>query len=93
MSDSIKLLLHFVLHIIIATVLFAAIAAGAFLLWLGTEWLKARGFPDELYWGVWFVAELTFGLDVLCFVVFVLAEVWKLVREIVESVRAPRSRP
>ena len=68
-----------------------ALSAGAAS--IPAEWLKARGFPDELYWGVWFVAELTFGLDVLCFVVFVLAEVWKLVREIVESVRAPRSRP
>ena len=85
MPESIKLLFHFVLHIVIA--------AGAYLLWLGTEWLRARGFPDELYWGVWFVAELTFGLDVLCFVVFVLAEVWKLVREIVESVRNPKGRP
>jgi hypothetical protein len=87
MFDSISLVARFVVQMIVAAVLFAIVAGVAYLLWLGTQWLQKQGVPDHIYLASWAVTELLWGLDVLCFVVFAFGETWKLLREIVHSVR------
>ena len=81
MQKSLELVGRFVVQMIVAAVLFAIVASVATLLWSFTEWLKQRGVPDHIYGGSWIVAELLFWLDVLCFVLFVLAETFKLLRQ------------
>jgi hypothetical protein len=62
------------------------VAGIAYAIWLSTEWLKAKGIPTDFYLGIWAVSELLFWMDVLCFVIFLITEVWKLLREITEGV-------
>ena len=73
---------RFVLQIFVGAVLFTAVALVAAGLWLLAQWLKNIGLPYH----IWFVAEaitdLLFYLDVLCFIVFVVGEAIKLIREI-----------
>jgi len=75
---------------IVAALLFAALAGVAYILWLGTEWLERQGVPAYLHVGVLGIAIFLFGLDVLCFVVFALGETIKLLLEIYEDIRRPR---
>jgi hypothetical protein len=82
MRKSLELVGRFVVQMIVAGFLFATVAGVAYLLWEGTEWLKQQGVPDHIYLGSWVVTELLFWLDVLCFVVFAVAETIKLLREI-----------
>ena len=87
MADSLKLVGHFVLHIVIATFLFGVVTLAAVGLWEFTEWLKEIGAPYEIWIVSHGVAELVFWLDALCFVLYVITEAWKLVREIIDGVR------
>jgi hypothetical protein len=73
---------------IVAAVLFAAVAGVAYILSLGAGWLQQQGAPGYLQWAVTAVTELLFGLDVLCFVVFAIGETIKLLREIIKDVRS-----
>jgi len=86
MWATLKFVARFALQMMVAGVLFAVVAGVAYFLSLGTEWLHQHGFPDHLYLAAWGVTELLYGLDVLCFVVFVVAEAVKLIREIVQDV-------
>jgi hypothetical protein len=83
MPDSLKVIVHFVIHILVASFLFGVVTFAAFALWRFTEWLKGLGSPHEIWFVSYAVSELVFWIDVLCFGVFVLAEVYKLVREII----------
>jgi len=85
MPQNLKLVLHFLLHMLIASVLFGAVASFAVVLWWFTKWLESLGVPTEIALGMWAATELLFWLDVLCFAVFVIAEVWKLLREIIRT--------
>lgn len=89
MSAHLKLLVHFVVHMLVAAVLFGLVTLIAFGLWLFTEWLKSVGAPYEIWIVSYGVSELVFWLDVLCFVTYVSAEVWMLIRAIVSRVRTP----
>jgi len=82
MRETFELVGRFLVQVVVASFLFAAIALIAYLLWLFTESLRQHGAPEHIYLGSLFVSELIFGLDVLCFVLFVLAETFKLIREI-----------
>jgi hypothetical protein len=88
MSPALKLLFQFVFHIFIGTVLFGAVAGAAIGLWYVTDLMQAGGVPYEIWIVCHFVTELLFWLDVLCLVFFVVVEVWKLLREIWQSLRA-----
>jgi hypothetical protein len=77
--------LRFVVRIVGAAVLFAVVAAVAYVLWLGTEWLHING-PQYLYIGSAAVTGLLFALDIICFLVFVIAEAYKFIREIIISI-------
>jgi uncharacterized membrane protein (DUF2068 family) len=87
MPESAKLIAHFVIHILVACFLFAAVTLAAYGLWRFTEWLKYIGAPAEIWFVSYAVSEIIFWLDVLCFGVFILAEVYKLIREIITDAR------
>lgn len=87
MPDSIKLIVHFVIHILVASFLFGVVTLAAFGLWWFTMWLKNMGAPNEIWAVGYVVSELVFWIDVFCFGVFVLAEVYKLIKEIIADAR------
>jgi hypothetical protein len=87
MPESLKLIVHFVIHILVASFLFGVVTLAAYALWRFTEWLKSTGAPDEIWFVSYAVSEIVFWLDVLCFGVFVLAEVYKLIREIIADAK------
>lgn len=87
MTDRLKVLIHFLIHMVVAAVLFGAVALVALAVYFFTEWMRSIGAPYEIWIVCYAVSELIFWLDVLCFVVFVLAEVWLLLREIWQGVR------
>ena len=89
MPDSVKLIIHFVIHILVASFLFGAVTLAALALWWFTQWIKALGAPDEITFVSYAVSELVFWIDVLCFGVFVVTEAFKLVREIITDARKP----
>jgi hypothetical protein len=78
---------RFVLQIVVGALLFAGVAIVATLLWWGTQWLEQQGVPEHISFGARAVTELLWGLDVLCFVVYVLGETFKLLREIWRDLR------
>jgi hypothetical protein len=79
-SPTVKLLFHFLFHILVGAILFVAIAAVAIGLWYATELMQEQRVP-YLIWGICFlVSELLFLLDVLCLVFFIVVEVWKFLR-------------
>ena len=77
-----RVLFHFIVHTMCATVLFATVAAAAILLWLGTLWMQSFGVP----YGIWIVcfwtAELLFWFDVALFGFYVVRQGVNLVKEI-----------
>jgi hypothetical protein len=87
MPDSLKLIVHFVIHILVASFLFGVVTLAAYALWWFTVWLKGIGAPDEITFVSYAVSEIVFWLDVFCFGVFVIAEVYKLVREIIADAK------
>lgn len=87
--DSVKLIIHFVIHIVVASFLFGVVTLAALALWWFTQWIKGLGAPDEIAFVSYAVSELVFWLDVACFGVFVIAEAYKLVREIIANARKP----
>jgi hypothetical protein len=71
---------RFVLHMVVGTLLFGAVAGFAIAIWTGTRWLENLGVPFYIYWATEGVAVLFFALDILCLVIFVIAETLKLLR-------------
>lgn len=71
---------RFVLHMVVGTFLFAVVAGLAVLIWLGTQWLENVGVPSYISTITEGVAVLFFALDILCLVIFVIAETLKLLR-------------
>lgn len=87
-SPTLKLLFHFVFHILVGTILFGVVAGAAIGLWFVTDLMQVYGVPYEIWIVCYFVTELLFWLDVLCLVFFVVVEVWKLLREIWQSLKS-----
>jgi hypothetical protein len=56
------------------------VAGFAVLIWVGTQWLEKVGVPYYIFMVTEGVAILFFALDILCLVVFVIAETLKLLR-------------
>jgi hypothetical protein len=71
---------RFVLHMVVGTFLFAIVAGLAVSIWLGTQWLEKAGVPYCISAITEGVAVLFFALDILCLVLFVIAETLKLLR-------------
>ncbi|MGH6703732.1 MAG: hypothetical protein ACRECG_10090 [Bradyrhizobium sp.] len=87
MAESFKVLFHFLRHILIAAILFMAVAGIAIFLWYATVVMKRYGVPDEIRVTCYYLSELLFWLDVGCLVIYVLAEVVKWLIEIAASFR------
>jgi hypothetical protein len=71
---------RFALHMVVGTLLFAVVAGLAVLIWVGTQWLEKMGVPYYIFTITEGVAVLFFALDILCLVIFVIAESLKLLR-------------
>ena len=82
-----SMVIRFVVQMVVGAFLFAVVAAVAYLLWLGTQWLDHQGIPAHIALGARGLTELLFELDALCFVVFTVGEAIKLVRDIINDVR------
>ena len=88
---NISLLGHFLVHVLVASILFILIAGAAVIVWRFTLWIKALGAPYEIWAGCDLVADLLFAVDVICASFFVVVEGWKLVREIAAGLKeSPR---
>jgi hypothetical protein len=81
-DNSIKLLIHFMRHILIAAILFCAVAGVSIFLWYVTVRLEQAGVPDAIRVTLFWVSELLFWLDVGCLILYVLSEVIKWLREL-----------
>jgi hypothetical protein len=90
--SSFKLVFHFLRHLLIAALLFCAVAGVAILLWYSTKMMERYGVPDEIRVVCFYVSELLFWLDVGCLVLFVLAEVIKFLRELWDDFRTSGAR-
>jgi NAD(P)H-flavin reductase len=73
---------RFVLQIVVGALLFAGVAGVAYILSLGISWLEQQGAPEHILFGARAATELLWGLDLLCFVVYICGETFKLLREI-----------
>jgi hypothetical protein len=60
LSPAAKLLRHFLLHIFVGVVVFAAVALAATMLWYGTELMEEHHIP---HWICQLVAALLFVLE------------------------------
>lgn len=85
--ETLKVLWHFVVKVVAGVAIFLVIAGAALLLWEITEWMDRQGAPYVLQWGCTGIADLLFFSDVICFGFFIIAESWKLLREIAVSFR------
>ena len=85
--EPLKVLGHFLFHVIVAMVIFAAIMGAAWLLWELTEWLGRHDAPYILVVVGEVVAYLLFAVDVVCLGFFVIVEGIKLLKEIAMRLR------
>lgn len=79
---SLKLVFHFLTHMVFGTVLFTAIAGIALGLHLFVAWLASFGLPVYLITVLQAIEYLVFAIDIILYVWFVFREAWKLVKEI-----------
>ena len=77
-----RILFHFMVHIVCAALLFSVVAGVALLLWAGTIWIKGLGAPYEIWVVCYWVSELLFWFDVGCFGFYVICQGTKLIGEI-----------
>jgi len=87
LSPAAKLLRHFLIHIFVGVVVFAAVALAATMLWYGTELMEEHHVPYFICLICQCVAALLFFLDLVCLICLMCAEVWKFLRIIAESLR------
>lgn len=80
-----RLFWHFLLHLLVAALLFCAVAAVAILLWYATVVMEQYGVPYGIRIVCHYVSEILFGTDVFCLLFFTVVEGWKLVRDIWKS--------
>ena len=90
MGQKLELLGHFVVHVLVASLLFLLIAGGAILIWEFTNWIRALGAPYEIWVPCHAVADLIFFTDVICASFFVVVEGWRLLRTIAAGGRRPQ---
>lgn len=86
-DESTKMLIHLLRHILIAAGLFCAVAAIAILLWYSTVVMEQWGVPKQIWLTCFYLSEVLFWTDVFCMVVYLASEVYKWLREILESLR------
>ncbi len=70
----------FFVHIVVGTVIFAAIGLAAHFLALLTHWLETHGANPYIVQGMQGFEILLFGVDSLCFAVFICKEAYAFIR-------------
>ena len=75
-----RLVAGFAFHTIAAAALFALVGAAAALLHYYTEGLAQLHLPGFILAAITWTEYLLFGVDLLCFLVYVLRETWLLLR-------------
>ncbi len=84
--DTLKIVGIFVLNVCVGTLLLVVVSLAAVALHFFTEWLAAVGTPTHITYPMGLLAYFVFALDFVSFVVFCLAETYRLLREISLSV-------
>ena len=84
-----KLVAAFAFHTIAAAALFALVGAAAALLHYYTEALAQLYLPGFILTAITWTEYLLFGVDLLCFLVYLLRETWLLLRVML----TPHARP
>lgn len=79
---TVKLFWHFLLHLLVAALLFIAVACVAIFLWYLTDLMKQYGVPSTIHLSLFYVSEGLFFLDLGSFIFVVLVEVAKFVRNV-----------
>jgi hypothetical protein len=82
LSANLKLLIHFLIHILVGAIIFTVLAVAAWLLWELTGWLGAHGAPYALLLVCHGISSLLFIVDVVCCGFFAIIEGYKLIAEI-----------
>lgn len=77
-----RLLYHFLIHMLTGTILFVAIGGLAVGLHFLIAWLGDIGLPGELVMVLKAVEYLIFAVDIVLYVLFILREAISLAREI-----------
>lgn len=73
---------HFLLHILVAAVLFIVVAAVAIFLWYCTVLMEKYGVPDTIRIPCYYLAEGLFFVDAVSLVFVLAVEVVKFVRDV-----------
>ncbi|HEV2628884.1 MAG TPA: hypothetical protein VGV41_09605 [Pseudolabrys sp.] len=81
MTETLKVIGHFIFQIIVGAVLFGIFAGVATIISLGAHWIEGLGAPYEIVLGCHVIEILLFLADMVCFVFFIFVEVWKLLKE------------
>ena len=81
MTESLRVIGHFIFQIIVGAVLFAIFAGVATLISFGAHWIDGLGAPYEVVLGGHVIEILLFLADMVCFIFFIFVEVWKLLKE------------
>jgi hypothetical protein len=79
---NLRLVTGFAFHTIVAVALFALIGGAAALLNIYTRLLENVGMSPLIIMAIHLTEYFLFGVDLLCFLVYVTREAWLLLREI-----------
>jgi len=85
--EVIRLVWHFVIHILVGTILFIVIGAAVVALHWFVTWMAAQGVSDYLITVLQGLEYAVFALDALAYVWFLVRVSWKFLREIAEQTR------
>jgi hypothetical protein len=88
-----KLVAAFAFHTLLAVALFTLIGGAAALLDYYTKILAGFGMAPIVIDAIKATEYLLFGVDLLCFVVYVTRETWLLLRAMLTGLPAPEHRP
>lgn len=82
MTNSLLIVFRFLVHVIVACTLFVGVGLGATAIWEFSKWLLAIGSPYEIWMAFHFIADIVFGVDVICAVFFIFVEGMKFLKQI-----------
>jgi hypothetical protein len=68
-----------------ATLLFVGVALASLAVWKFTNWVKGLGAPPAIWIPSEAVGYLIFAVDVICAVLFIVVEGYKLARDILRN--------
>lgn len=85
-----KLIIGFAFHTVVAVALFALLGGAAALLHYYTQVLARLEMPVLILSAIKYTEYFLFGIDLLCFVVYVSRETWLLLRAMLIPDRPPR---